>query len=96
MVEPGKKPSLGRLLDPAGKRERPREVGDDRDDFERRELLLQIGRALLEIFAGDVDRHISRGRDRFEQDRRLGRRAGAEFDDRGALGMWAAISGMIA
>ena len=71
---------------PAGKRERPREVGDDRDDFERREALLQFGGAVLEIVAGNIDRNIGGGRDRLEQDRRLGRRARAELDDRGTLG----------
>ena len=44
MVEPGKKPSFGRCSMPPGKRERPREIGDDRDDLDRREALLQVGR----------------------------------------------------
>ena len=48
--------------------------------------LLQLGRAVLEIIAGNVDRDVCCGRDRFEQDRGLGLRSGAELDDRRALG----------
>ena len=34
----GEEAELGQMLETAGKRERPREVGDHRDDFERREI----------------------------------------------------------
>ncbi len=76
---------LRKILDPAGQGEWPREIGDDRDDFDRRKARLKVACALLEIIAGDVDRDISGWRDSLEQDRRLGRGARAEFDDDGAL-----------
>ena len=95
MVEPGKKPSLGRPAMLARKVERPGESATTGLDLDRGEALVDLGRAFAKIVAGNVDRHIGRGVDRFEQQRRLGRRAGAELDDRRAGGMRAAISGMI-
>ena len=63
----GEEAELGALLDSTGQRKWPREVGDDRDHFQSGEALLQLGRALLQIIAADVDRDIGGGRDRFEQ-----------------------------
>ena len=43
------------MLDPTGKGERPREIGDDWNDLDLREALLKLLGALLEIVAGNVD-----------------------------------------
>ena len=55
IVEPGKKPSLGRSRDLGREAERPGEIGDDGKDVERREALLKLGRAGVQIVARNVD-----------------------------------------
>ena len=67
------------MLDPAGKGKGSGEVGDDGNDFERRKAPLKLSRALLEIVARNVHRDVNGRRNRFEQDRRLGRRSRPEF-----------------
>src|SRR3954451_22533840 len=74
------------MLDSTRQAERFGEVGDDRNDLDLRETSLQLGGALLQIIAGNVDRHVSRGTDRFEEYRRLGLRACAELNDDRAFG----------
>ena len=64
--------------------ERPGEVGDDRLDRDVGEVARRPRSAFAKIVAGDVDRHIGCGMDRFEEQWRLGRGARAELDDRRA------------
>ena len=58
----------------------PRKICDHRDDFDRREALLNLTRALREKVSRDVHWHVGSWRDRFEQYRCFGLRAGAELD----------------
>ena len=82
----GEKAKLVKLVDAAGQAERAGEIGDDRDYVDRRKILLERGRAGIKIITRNVDRNVGRGRDRLEQDRGLGCRAGAEFNHRRAFG----------
>ncbi len=72
--------------DRLGQRERRREIGGDRIDAETGEVLAQaVGLGFQEI-ARDVDRHIGCEVAVFEQQPHLGGGAGAELDQRSALG----------
>ena len=75
MVEPGKKPSLG-------KSELAGEICNDRENVDRGKLPLNLRRALLDVLARNVDRHVCGRMDGLQQDRSLSRRTGAELDDR--------------
>ena len=68
------------MLDGSGQGEGAREVGGHRNDLDRGKKLLQLGRALLEIVAGDIDRHVSGRLHSLEEDRSFGLGAGAELD----------------
>ena len=79
----GKKAQLGQTGDLNWKRNRPQEIGLYGVHRQARKGLRQRIRRMAQELARDIDRHISGGIDRAEQDRRLGRGTRPELDHRG-------------
>ena len=75
----GEEAELGHRRDLGGKGQLPGEIGNDGEDGEMERVVDHPG-AFVEIIPADVDRDISGGMDRFEQQRSLGCRSGTELD----------------
>jgi hypothetical protein len=73
---------LRNICDALGQIERPGEVGHDRLHCDGRELVGDRDRALSQIIARDIHRHVGGRLECFEQQGRLRCRSSAELDDR--------------
>ena len=91
-VEPGKNPTFGIAPTAVGQGKRRGKIRRDRIDAEIGEILAQGARLRVQEVAGNIDRDIGAEIAALQQQADLGGGAGAEFHQRGALGMMETIS----